>query len=49
MNDEICLKVIPIYNPKKEWIGNISINVKTLEIESNLLNGYTIILDKKGQ
>lgn len=41
MNNK-CVAVIPIYNPEKEWIGNISVDKETLEIEDNLKYGYTI-------
>lgn len=40
--------MIAIYNPDGEWIGNISINTKTLEVEDSLKNGYKIG-NKKGE
>ena len=40
--NEILVKIIPIFNQKSEWIGNISINLKTFEITDNLKNGYKI-------
>lgn len=47
MKNKVAI-MLSVYNPDGEWIGNISVDAKTLEIEDSLKNGYTLGI-KKGE
>lgn len=47
MQNEKTITVLELENPNGKWIGNISIDVDTMEIKSYLKEGYNIKQNKR--